>query len=134
MADDKSSDSAKKRRVRNPETFRERALKAAETIEQPKRANRLKQVAGRVLTPAAHPIGRAASKIFNRQPFKLIGKIIFPIYLRNSWRELKLVTWPTKKQSRKLTFAVLVFAVIFGATIALVDFGLDKLFKQILLK
>jgi preprotein translocase SecE subunit len=49
-------------------------------------------------------------------------------------QELRLVTWPNWKQSRQLTFAVLVFAVIFGAAIAVVDYGLDKVFRNILLK
>jgi preprotein translocase SecE subunit len=66
--------------------------------------------------------------------FGLLGKILVPPYIRNSWKELKQVTWPNWKQSRQLTFAVLVFAVIFGAAVAIVDFGLDKLFKHILLK
>ena len=64
----------------------------------------------------------------------LIGKVLLPVYVRNSWKELKLVTWPSLKLSRQLTFAVLMFAVVFGAAIAGVDWGLDKLFRQVLLK
>jgi preprotein translocase SecE subunit len=65
---------------------------------------------------------------------RLLGKVLFPAYLRNSWQELRLVTWPNWKQSRQLTSAVLIFAIIFGAVIALVDYGLDKVFRSILLK
>ena len=132
---------APKRRVKNPETFRERALKAATTPDKPKATARLRTAGGKVTTPVFSPVGRLLRKLARVQPFKfilkvlrLIGKIIVPPYIRNSWKELKLVTWPSLKQSRQLTFAVLLFAIVFGALIALVDYGLDKLFKDILLK
>ena len=123
-----------KRRVKNPDTFRERALKAAETSAQPKQFSRLRSAIGKLLSPIFRPIGKVLAKFFGWKPVRLIGKVIFPRYFRGSWRELKLVTWPNWKQSRQLTFAVLVFAVVFGALIAVVDFGLDKLFRNILLK
>ena len=44
-----------------------------------------------------------------------------------------MVTWPSGKQTRALTFAVIVFSIVFGALVALVDFGLDKLFKKVIL-
>lgn len=124
-----TSETPKKRRVRNPETFRERALKAADNPERPNRARRVGALGGRVTSPT----GRFLNKVFNRQPFKFLAKILFLPYLRNSWRELRLVTWPSWRESRGLTFAVLAFAVVFGAVIAGVDWGLDKAFKAILI-
>jgi preprotein translocase subunit SecE len=132
---EKSTSKPKKRRVKNPETFRERALKAK---EQDKRSRpSVFGAIGRVFSPIAaslkkvfdNPAGKAILK-----PVKLILKLIFPKYFRNSYQELKLVTWPSFKQSRQLTFAVLVFAVIFGASIAVLDYGLEHLFRNILLK
>ncbi|HVX57234.1 MAG TPA: preprotein translocase subunit SecE [Candidatus Saccharimonadales bacterium] len=118
MADEPAKSTPKKRRVKNPETFRERALKAntgaAEKAKRPRLGTKLPQ-------PVAKPARTA-------------GKVLVPAYFRNSWQELKLVTWPSWKQSRQLTFAVIIFAIVFGALIALVDFGLDKLFKNILLR
>lgn len=125
-----------KRRLRNTETVRERALKAQEEASKPERPSRLRSTAGTVSKPV-----RGVGKVFRYQPFKSIGKVlrfvgrvILPRYFRNSWRELRLVTWPNRKQTRQLTFAVLLFAVVFGALVAVVDYGLDKLFKQVLLK
>jgi preprotein translocase SecE subunit len=69
-----------------------------------------------------------------RKPVRFIGLIVLPRYIRNSWIELKQVTWPDWKTSRKLTSAVIIFALIFGITVAIVDFLLDKLFKNVLLK
>ena len=126
-----------KRRLRNVETVRERAERAQVDAARPSRRTLFKNTAA---STAARP-GRGLAKFFNRQPFRFIGKalrffgrIIFPRYFRNSWRELRLVTWPNRRQTRQLTFAVLLFAIVFGAVVALVDYGLDKLFKQVLLK
>jgi preprotein translocase SecE subunit len=130
-----------KRRVKNPETFRERALKAAEADDQPKQKRRFLAAIGRILRAVFRPIGGLFRRIGKlkilkpfRKPARLIGRIVYPKYFRESWRELKLVTWPSLKESRQLTVAVLIFAVLFGATIALVDYGLDKAFKDFLLK
>lgn len=130
------AEAKKKRRIKNPETFRERAQKQTEAAK-PAKKSRIAAAAGKVTTPVSHNV----SRFFDLKPMrpvrkvlKFIGKIIFPAYFRNSWRELKQVAWPSWKESRRLTFAVLVFAIVFGAAIAGVDWGLDKIFKQLLLK
>ena len=131
MAD---SPKTKKRLVKNPETFRERALKANESNDKPKRSATLKRTGGKVTKPVFVPIGRGFMRVFNHKPFRFIGKILLPSYLRSSFHELRQVAWPSRRESRDLTFAVLAFAVVFGAVVALVDYGLDKVFKGILLK
>jgi preprotein translocase subunit SecE len=130
-----------KRRVKNPETFRERASKAADTPSKPSWFSRVKSGLGSVLSRVFSPIGSFLHFVFYRQPFlilrkplRIIGHILLPKYIRNSWRELKQVTWPTFRQSRQLTIAVILFAAVFGALIAVVDYGLDKLFRHLLLK
>jgi len=127
------SDNKTKRQVKNPETFRERAVKANEAPDKPSKANRVKSGVGKPLGKIFRPVGRALAKLVKIQPFKTIALVVAPPYVRNSWAELKLVTWPTRHQSFRLTFAVLVFAVIFGITIAGVDFVLDKVFREIIL-
>jgi preprotein translocase SecE subunit len=130
MADTQPVKPKAKRQVKNPETFRERAVKASESDNKPERISKVKTSGGKLLRPAAAPFKKAA----RFKPLRIIGKIIFPAYFRNSWQELRKVTWPNWKQSRQLTTAVLIFAIIFGAIIALVDYGLDKVFRDILLK
>jgi preprotein translocase SecE subunit len=115
-----------KRRVKDPETFRERAANAQSDGNKPRR---LKQAA----EPAAKS-AQAAAASPALKPFRFIGKILVPRYFRNSWQELKLVKWPTRRESRRLTVAVLIFAIIFGLTIAGVDWVLDKAFRQLLLQ
>ncbi|HEY1644777.1 MAG TPA: preprotein translocase subunit SecE [Candidatus Saccharimonadales bacterium] len=124
-----------KRRLKNPETFRERAIKAADAKASPKvkRSSKFKS--------PFKPVGAGYRKLKDVKQLgpvfkvlRFIGRIIVPKYFRTSYEELKKVTWPSFKQSRKLTYAVLVFAIVFGATIALVDWGLGKIFKHLLLK
>lgn len=61
-------------------------------------------------------------------------RYIIPRYLRESWHEVKQVTWPDRKETTKLTLAVFTFAIIFGILVAVVDYGLDILFRKTILK
>jgi preprotein translocase subunit SecE len=140
VAEDKPAQQ-KKRRVKSPETFRERAVKAAEAGDKPAPKTRLKTAGSQVTKPVVGPVRRAFSKVYNlnvmrpvRKVLHVTGRIIFPRYFRQSWQELKLVTWPNWKESRRLTFAVLVFAIVFGASIAGVDWLLDKVFRHLLIQ
>jgi preprotein translocase SecE subunit len=59
---------------------------------------------------------------------------LMPRYFVNSWREVKQVTWPSRRETWRLTLAVFIFAVVFGSLVAGVDKGLDILFKKVILK
>ena len=84
--------------------------------------------------PPLKQIGHAVRWFFRLRPIRFVGRILGFGYFRSSAQELKQVTWPNWRESRRLTTAVIIFSVVFGALIALVDYGLDKLFKQVLLK
>lgn len=132
---------AKKRLVKNPETFRQKALKA----DLPKEKS---TTSGKILTYPFKQMGKFFKFIKTKydqlakikslswlfKALSILGKVIWPVYFRNSLKELKGVTWPTGKMSIKLTYAVIAFAVVFGVAIALADLGLGKIFKNILLK
>lgn len=126
----------KKPRIRKIETVRERnekvALKAeADASKVKKRPFR------RAGSIAASPI-KAASRPFNVRPvrfvFRILGLILVPRYFRNAFKELRQVQWPTRRETWKLTFAVLIFAAVFGVLVTLTDLGLDKVIKRIVLK
>jgi preprotein translocase SecE subunit len=141
VAEETPDSTTKRRIVKNPETFRERAVKA---VEQEGQISRKRKVVGaplRGLRVIFSPIGRllvrfAKLKVFRflAKPFRIIGRILVPRYIRNAWKELRQVTWPSWTESRRLTSAVIIFAFVFGVIIAVVDYGLDKLFKALLLK
>lgn len=54
-------------------------------------------------------------------------------YFAGSWRELRQVTWPTRKATWGMTFAVIVFTLAIAVVILLLDIGFEELFKRILL-
>ncbi|HSW74744.1 MAG TPA: preprotein translocase subunit SecE [Candidatus Saccharimonadales bacterium] len=122
-----------KRRVRKVESVRDISTKS----EQPATVGTGRKI-GRGFTAPVRFIGRGIAGVGHKlnkiKVFRILGLILWPPYFRNSWKELRQVTWPNGKQSRQLTTAVILFAVTFGIIIALLDFGLDKIFKQVLLK
>lgn len=66
---------------------------------------------------------------------RILGKRVnlVPKFFREAWGEIKLVTWPNRKETIRLTIAVFVFAIIFAAIVGALDFVLDKIFRRILL-
>lgn len=136
MADSQPSKTTK-RRLRAPsQTVRQQAEKAQAEALKPEGKRRLRTAAA----TAGKPLG-FIGRLFNRQPFKafgkvlrLVGRILLPKFIRNAFAELKYVTWPDRKQSRQLTFAVIMFAIVFGVIVTVVDYGLDKLFRALILK
>ncbi len=131
MAAEQSS-KPKRRMVKKAESVHQAAEKQQQTAKPEKRG-----VFRLVLKYIAAPfrfIGRPLKKLGRFKFFRVIGLILVPPYFRNSWKELRQVTWPNRRETWQLTMAVMIFAIIFGVMIALVDYGLDKLFKQVLLK
>jgi len=55
-----------------------------------------------------------------------------PKYFRDSYAELKKVTWPSRKETWRLFLAIVVFSVVLAALIAVVDFGFEKLIERVI--
>lgn len=137
MAEEKKTESKAPRRRKTPETVRERADKqAAKSNKQP---SKLK---GKIYRPLS-VIRRTAAKEYHpiRLPEdKKVGRVLnkrvrfVPKFVRNSWAEMRLVTWPSPKNALRLTLAVIVFSAVFAILVQVLDFVFNKLFKEILLK
>lgn len=132
-----------KKSLKKSETIRERAAKAGSN-KKPRRLKRTsKSVAkrfnlfGKLLYKLAKPLSFLAIPL-KLKPVRLLGrtlsKILLFSYFAGSWRELKQVVWPNRKETIKLTTAVFMFAIFFAGIIAAADYVLDKLFKQLILK
>jgi preprotein translocase SecE subunit len=111
----------KKRRLRPSATVRQEALKT-KAVDVDKVSWRRR---------AFRSIAQKFSFIF--RPVRWLVRHTVPRYIRGSFSELKQVTWPDRKQSRQLTTAVVMFATVFGVVVALLDYGLDKVFKKVFL-
>ena len=103
----------------------------------------------RILKQAGGSVGRRLKKVSSfgareYHPIKLpdnkAGRIlgkrvrIMPKFFREAWAEIRQVTWPGKRETYRLTSAVFIFSLIFAIFVALLDFGLDKIFKEIIVK
>ena len=83
---------------------------------------------------------KASTKPSNLHLFRFLIPIMRPLrwlvptYFINSWREVRQVTWPSRRETWRLALAVFIFAVVFGVLIAGVDKGLDLIFKKVILK
>lgn len=137
MAEEKSS---KKPRVRKVETVRQRNEKVAAKAEakagkQPKR--RVRRAASAAVRPLKKP-ATIISRPLRTRPVRFVGRwlgrILWPRYFRNAWKEILQVTWPDRKTTWKLTAAVLVFAIAFGLAAAGTDWVLDKIIRRIVFR
>lgn len=126
-----------RRQIKKVQSVREKAEKAS--IERKPR--RLSVATGKAATPL-RAVARLGKKEYHpiKLPDNKIGRILTkprkatPSYFRESWQELRLVKWPTRSETAKLTMAVFMFAIFFSLIISLADYGLDKLFKALILQ
>ncbi len=133
-------DKAKKART---ETIRQRAGKSL-PHDKPRRLRKTAHAASTPFRFIGVWLGRLLKPFrfllwpFKTKPARFIGRILASIfflrYFRDSWRELRQVTWPNRKETWQLTFAVFMFAIIFGLMVSITDYGLDKVFKRVLLR
>lgn len=136
---EETSKKPEKRVLKKSATVREQAKKKQAADTKP-RQRKLRTGVKHVAKPfkAAAKVGK--KEYYLPMPNNKAGKFlnkkrrVTPGYFIQAWRELKLVTWPNRKETTKLTLAVIIFAVVFGVVIALVDYGLDKIFRSLLLK
>lgn len=129
---------ARKPRIRkSPPTVRER-VEAASAEREEKQPGRFRRSVSKAASPARK------LRLKERGPIKLLAKVFRPLrrvlrwlvprYFVNSWREVRQVIWPNRRETWRLTLAVFVFAIVFGALVAGVDKGLDEVFKKVILK
>jgi preprotein translocase SecE subunit len=125
-----SADRRKPRIRKSAPTVRER-VEAERLKDESAGPSPLRKGAGKVASPIkrlripSNPLTRGLGKFF---------RFITPNYFINSWREVKQVTWPSRRETWRLTGAVFVFAIVFGAMVAVIDKGLDEVFKKLVLK
>lgn len=131
MADKRVS--VKKRSAKKTESVRDRAAKA-----QGAKPRRIRNTAGKLTTPIKKVRVIGKKEYHMPLPSNKLGRILgkrvrFPKFLREAWAEIKLVSWPNRRDTMRLTMAVFIFSIIFGVFVGVLDFGLDKIFKNFIL-
>jgi preprotein translocase SecE subunit len=113
-------------------------VEAATAKDEQVKPKRLKSAASKVARPVKKlRLGDKKAVKLAAKPVRLVGRVIswiVPSYFINAWREVRQVHWPNRRETWRLTLAVFIFAVIFGAMVAGVDKGLDEIFKKVVLK
>jgi preprotein translocase SecE subunit len=121
-ASNKKSDNSKKVTKKQP-----RKLKKSDAKKQSQKTSRLKSLREKhIYIPLPD---NKAGKFLNK-PRKVH---IVPKFLSEAWEQLKLVRWPNAREVIGLTFAVIIFAILFGGFIGLSDYFLEIIFRRIIL-
>ena len=72
-------------------------------------------------------------KSTEKKPFILIRPLVYlGRYIRDSWKELRLVRWPTRKATWKLVLAIFIYTALFIAIIMLLDALFTWLFNIVI--
>src|SRR5581483_10799181 len=77
--------------------------------------------------PAGRREARGSSSLATRFRQNRIGRFIIEAYYELRHK----VTWPTFEEARNMTIAVIILSAVIGGILALVDFGLVRLFLLI---
>lgn len=116
-------------------TLRERNKKAAESKDKPRRIRKAASQAKRPVSGAAKLLSTEFHVVPRKEEHNFFTKSrrATPRYFVDSMAELKNVTWPGRSETWKLVFAVFVFAMFMGGFIAILDFGLERAFRNVVL-
>lgn len=118
MADKKSSKASK-------------AKKSKKTTSKEKVVNTKNSVKKALKTEVNVPVPVPDNKVG-----EFLGKkrrVRAPKYLRDSFKELKKVSWPSRKDAFKLTFAVIVFTLAFTIFTTAWDWVFTNVVERVLL-
>jgi len=136
--DKKTSSKAKKAELKKPaKTMRQASAKTRASAAKPKRVRKAATAAvkpvsavGKALTTHYH-LNERNDK--HEEKFFSKSRSLTPSYFKNAWLELRQVTWPGFKETWRLVLAVFIFAIIMGASIAALDYGLERLLREVIL-
>lgn len=126
--------SARIKKAKSTQSVRERAKKDSGHVPKKKRISTVK------LQPVKRFIQRGKKEYHLPLPDNRLGRImkkrvrIFPKFFREAGAEVKQVTWPGRRETFRLSLAVFIFSITFGVFVAIIDYGLDRLFKEVILK
>lgn len=133
--------SAKKRQLKRTETVRERAERKVSNAPKNRPVRKAISKLGGLLSPLWNAVRLVARPFafllipFKTKPARLVGRIFASILLfkffREAWQELRQVQWPNARETYRMTVAVFIFSLVFGAIVAATDYGLDKVFKKV---
>lgn len=123
--------------IKPAKTMRQASAKSRANAAKPKRVRKAADAA----TKPVHAIRKALTTQYHlnertekhEENFFTKSRTFTPSYFKKAWGELRQVTWPGGKETWRLVFAVFVFAIVMGAMIAILDYGLEKILREVIL-
>lgn len=87
--------------------------------------------AKKAVTSAAKKTPKAKAETAEKSTNKLVAPFVaIKNYFVGSWRELRMVRWPNRKQTWAMTLAVILFSLGLGLLIFLLDALFTLVFKK----
>lgn len=122
-------------KIRKSSSMRDSSAKSRAKAEKPKKMRKAAGVAKKPFSSVKKALSQEYHLVKPKNDDKFLTKSrkITPGYFRSSWAEMKHVTWPGTMVTWRLVFAVFVFALVLGTAIAVVDYGLEKLLREVIL-
>ncbi len=116
-------------------TMRENAAKLRKEANRPKRVRKAAANATKPVSAFVNLINREFHIIKRKGDGDFFSKSrkLTPRYFREAFKELRLVTWPDRSETWRLVFAVFIFSIITGTLIVILDYGLEKVLRRIIL-
>ena len=121
---------------RKKQTLREKT----QSGDKQSKTRRIRSTAGKVATPINKARQTGRKEYHLPLPDNKVGGVLgkrvrlAPKFLRDSWKEIRQVTWPNMRLTFRLTMAVFIFSVVFAVIVGILDFGLDKLFREVIVR
>ena len=126
-----SSEKDSKKTRKQTESVRDRAEKAIADASKPKKKDVVSEKETRSRKLKVLKKKQKSDKIKKEKKPRRFH--IVPRFIKEAFKEIKLVTWPDARTTFKLTTAVIIFATVFSLMVSLVDYGFGKIFKKVFL-
>ncbi len=134
-----------KKRIRKPGSAKKTQTVRERTETAPKdKPRRIRKTARKISLPLGkvRHVGKKEVNVPLPLPDNKAGRVlkkkvkfrIVPKFVREAFVEVKLVTWPDRRQTINLTLAVFIFAVVFATLVGGLDYVLGELFKKLFVK
>jgi preprotein translocase subunit SecE len=127
--------------VKKPKSVRRKQQTVRERTQvDANKPRRIRRTAGKVANPLrkAGGLGRKEYHVVPL-PANKAGSIlsrrvrIIPKFIQEAWQEIRQVTWPSARETFRLTMAVFIFSIIFAVIVGLLDYVLDKVFREVII-
>lgn len=120
-------------KAKDPGKSPEKPIEATETVKKVKVGSKSQKEEKPAKMPKRAEKDTKKQQEGEKKPFILIRPFVYlGRYIRDSWAEIRLVRWPTRKATWKLVLAIFVYTALFITIIMLLDALFTWLFSVVI--